>query len=115
MTPLAAFSVGARILSRENYYVGRETEYSPTDLALGWGPMAAPGIADALHVSQGGRWYRYSWSGDAPLPLSQIELNSSNMHMVPANSNAVYACPSRETGQVTAIFTAPRASQLWDT
>lgn len=101
--PLAAFSVGARILSRENYYVGRETEYSPTDLALGWGPMAAPGLADALHVSQGGRWYRYSWNGDAPLPLSQIELNSSNMHMVPANAAAASALDALHAGQLVRL------------
>jgi len=86
VTPLAAFSVGARILSREDYSFGRETDYSPTDLALGWGPMAAPGLASALHVSQGGRWYRYSWTGDAPIAPADIAVNSANMHMVPANA-----------------------------
>jgi hypothetical protein len=103
VTPLAAFSVGARILSRENYYVGRETQYSPTDLALGWGPMAAPGIPAALHVSQGGRWYRYSWSGEAPLPPSQIALNSSNMHMVPANADAASALEALQAGQLVRL------------
>jgi hypothetical protein len=103
VTPLAAFSVGARILSRENYYVGREAQYSPTDLALGWGPMAAPGMADALHVSQGGRWYRYSWSGDPPLPPSQIALDSANMHMVPANAASASALEALQAGQLVRL------------
>ena len=51
----------------------RESDYSPTDLALGWGPMSAPGMAQKLHVSQAGRWYRYGWGGDGPpIPPEQI-------------------------------------------
>jgi hypothetical protein len=99
LTPLAAFSVGARILSREDYQFGRESSYSPTDLALGWGPMAAPGLAEALHVSQGGRWYRYEWSGQAPLAPADIALNSANMHMVPANAPTAGALSALQAGQ----------------
>jgi hypothetical protein len=103
VTPLAAFSVGARILSREDYNFGRESSYSPTDLALGWGPMAAPGLADALHVSQGGRWYRYSWSGNPPLAPADIALNSANMHMVPANAPAASALEGLQAGQLVRL------------
>jgi len=87
LTPLAGFSVAGRVLSRANYHFGREADFSPTDLALGWGPMSAPGLAEQLDVSQGGRWYRYRWDGDAPpLPLAQIARHSANMHMVPADA-----------------------------
>lgn len=103
VTPLAAFSVGGRVLSREDYRLGRETNYSPTDLAMGWGPMAQPGLAERLHVSQGGRWYRYRWDGEAPLPLSTIELNSSNMHMVPANAPAAEAISAVRAGQLVRL------------
>jgi len=84
--PLAGFSLQARVLSRENYSMGRASDYSPTDLALGWGPMSEPGLAQKLHVSQGGRWYRYGWGGDGPpMAPDQIVRNSANMHMVPAD------------------------------
>ena len=87
ITPVAGFSVAARVLSREDYHFGRESRYSPTDLALGWGPMSAPGLAGRLQVSQGGRWYRYRWGGEGPpLAPSEIALNSANMHMVPADA-----------------------------
>ncbi|MEO8001494.1 MAG: hypothetical protein ABI644_06420 [Arenimonas sp.] len=86
--PLAGFSLQARVLSRENYYMGTEAEFSPTDLALGWGPMSEPDMAKKLNVSQSGRWYRYSWGSEGP-PIEQSEIisNSANMHMVPANNS----------------------------
>jgi hypothetical protein len=87
LVPLAAFSVAGRVLGREDYHFGREADYSPTDLALGWGPMAADGIADRLQVSQGGRWYRYRWdSNGPPLAPAVIASHSANMHMVPADA-----------------------------
>lgn len=86
-TPLAGFSVAARVLSREDYHLGRESDYSPTDLALGWGPMSAYGLAERLSVTQAGRWYHYRWDGDGPpLPPAQIAAFSANMHMVPADA-----------------------------
>ena len=86
VSPLAGFSLQARVLSREDYSLGPESRFSPTDLALGWGPMAEEGMAERLHVSQGGRWFRYRWSADGPpLPPRLIAVNSANMHMVPAD------------------------------
>jgi hypothetical protein len=66
LRPLAGFSVEARVLSRKDYRRGREAALSPTDLALGWGAMSAPGMARRLDVTQSGRWYHYQWSGEAP-------------------------------------------------
>jgi hypothetical protein len=95
VTPLAGLSLQARVLSREEYSSGAEAEFSPTDLALGWGPMAAEGMADRLDVSQGGRWYRYHWGADGPpLPPDQIVRNSANMHLIPADA-AVAAALAR--------------------
>jgi hypothetical protein len=89
LTPLAGFSLQARVLARENYRLDAGAEFSPVDLALGWGPMAEPGMAEKLNISQSGRFYRYSWGGDGPpIPQNDIVSNSANMHMVPAN-NAV--------------------------
>jgi hypothetical protein len=36
LTPLAGFSIDARVLSRRDYRSDREAELSPVDLALGW-------------------------------------------------------------------------------
>jgi hypothetical protein len=104
LTPLAAFSVSARVLSREDYSLGRESGFSPTDLALGWGPMSAPGLAERLDVTQGGRWYRYRWGADGPpMPPAEIAHNSANMHMVPADAAAANALARVRAGDAVRI------------
>jgi hypothetical protein len=104
VSPLAGFSLQARVLSREDYSLGRESDYSPTDLALGWGPMSAPDMSSKLHVSQGGRWYRYGWSGDGPpMPLDQIIRNSANMHMVPADAGVARSLGRISAGDVVRV------------
>jgi len=104
LTPLAAFSVAARVLGREDYRFGRESAYSPTDLALGWDSMSAPGIAERLQVSQGGRWYRFHWDSDGP-PIAPAEIvrNSANVHMVPADAAAAAALARVHAGELVRL------------
>ncbi|HET8897624.1 MAG TPA: hypothetical protein VFN09_02405, partial [Rhodanobacteraceae bacterium] len=85
LTSLAGFSVRARVLSRERYHFGREADYSPLDLALGWGRMQDAAVLSKLRISQGGRWYHLRWSSEPPLPAGEMLESSSNMHMVPAD------------------------------
>ncbi len=86
LTPLAGFSIEARVLSREDYTIGREAGFSPTDLALGWGKMREDSVLSHLSLSQSGRWYRYRWQGDPPIPPGEIARSSANMHMIPSNA-----------------------------
>jgi hypothetical protein len=83
--PLAEFQLRARVLSRENYTFDGGAKLSPIDLALGWQRMAQPEIYRALNITQGGRWYRYSWHDQPPIPLQEIIESSANMHLIPAN------------------------------
>ena len=85
LRPLAGFSVAARVLGREDYRLGREAEYSPTDLALGWGRMADDAVLGQLEIRQSGRWYRYRWRERPPIPPAEIVRSSANMHRVPAD------------------------------
>lgn len=83
--PLAEFTIQARILAREDYRMGLEAQISPMDLALGWKRMADPAVYKALNVTQGGRWYRYSWQDTPPIAPQEIIETSANMHLIPAN------------------------------
>jgi hypothetical protein len=84
ITPLARYSVTAVVLSRSRYRNDTAAAFAPVDLALGWGPMSVAGVINGLDISQSGRWYEYSWSGDAPLDPGQIALHSANTHCLPA-------------------------------
>lgn len=96
--PLAGFSVAARVLSREDYDHGREADFSPVDLALGWGRMRDDAVLSKLDISQSGRFYRYRWSGPPPIPPDDIVRSSANMHMVPSNSAIAAALDAIDAG-----------------
>lgn len=98
LTPLAGFSIDARVLSREDYLAGRESDLSPTDLALGWDRMREPAVLERLDISQSGRWYRYRWQGEPPLPPAEIAGSSANMHMIPADRAIAAALARIEPG-----------------
>ncbi len=104
VTPLAGFSLQATVLSRENYSFGRESDFSPTDLALGWGPMKDMAIAEKLDVSQGGRWFHYQWGPEGPpIPLPEIISHSANMHMIPSDGTVAEALAHVRAGQTVRL------------
>lgn len=79
---LAEYDIKARVLSRNNFSLGEESELSPLDLALGWGPMSDQSIIDEIDISQSNRWYH--WKADIlPIPAREISLNSANVHIIP--------------------------------
>jgi hypothetical protein len=84
ITEFAEFSIKAKVLSRENYYLGREADLSPVDLTLGWGNMSDESILDNIEISQSGRFYQWRVKS-FPIPQREIESSSANMHLIPAN------------------------------
>ncbi|NOT14355.1 MAG: hypothetical protein HOP21_02020 [Methylotenera sp.] len=84
LTPLANYAVQARVLSREDYAFGTEAELSPTDLALGWGPMSDEAILSQIDISQGNRFF--FWRVEKfPIAQRNIETHAANTHIIPAN------------------------------
>lgn len=84
ITPLENFAIQAKVLSRQDYHLGRETDLSPIDLALGWGRMSDTDVLKDIDISQSNRWYRWHVE-QFPIPQREIETHSANMHMIPAN------------------------------
>ena len=79
---LAEYQIKARVLGRNNFSIGKESEISPFDLALGWGSMSDQNVIDKIDISQSNRWYK--WKADVlPLPVKEISLSSANVHIIP--------------------------------
>lgn len=85
LTPLAGFSIEARVLSRHDYGSGREADLSPVDFALGWGRMRDDAVLARLEISQNARFYRYRWRDRPPLPPAELVRSSANMHLIPSS------------------------------
>jgi hypothetical protein len=82
--PQAAFEIRAVVLSAHHYYWGRNSELVPVDLALGWGPMSDGDVLKDISISQGNRWYFFSYQ-HAPIAHGEIISHSGNMHLIPSS------------------------------
>lgn len=99
ITKVANFSLTAKVLSREDYHFDRGADLSPVDLALGWGKMSDESILEQINISQSGRFYR--WRVDSfPIPRREIETQSANMHLIPANDYVAYAIDDVRKGDI---------------
>ncbi|GAB2510923.1 hypothetical protein [Lysobacter humi (ex Lee et al. 2017)] len=116
LQPLAGISIDARVLGREDYRLGRESDLSPTDLALGWGRMRDDDVLSRLDISQSGRWYYYRWQDAPPLPPDEIVRTSANMHMIPADASVARALARVDADQRVRIegwLVEAQASDGW--
>ena len=52
ITPLAEFSIKAKVLSMKNYNWGRSSDLSPADPALGWENMSDEAVLESIRVRQ---------------------------------------------------------------
>lgn len=85
LVPQASFRLQAVVLGSERYRFDRMAAIVPYDLALAWGPLAAPQRRRGLSVSQGYRWYHFSTEADAPSDPALVAAHSANVHIVPAS------------------------------
>jgi len=83
---IANFELTARVLSIRFYGSDDMSEFSPVDIALGWDKMSDQSVIDNLDINQQHRWYVWR-TQNFPIPQKEIELSSSNIHIIPANEN----------------------------
>lgn len=102
ITPLAEFNIKAKVLARENYSLGRESDLSPVDFALGWQSMSDESVLAQIKISQSGRWYHWQVQ-DFPIPRQAIETQSANMHLIPADDYIENKLDDIKQGQLIAM------------
>lgn len=115
ITPLAEYQIRARVLGKERYRFGRESDLSPFDFALGWGPMSNQAIVDQLEISQSGRWY-YWQAKSLPLPKQALINSSANTHIIPANEEIGELLALIRVGEIVTMrgyLVAVKANDGW--
>jgi len=99
ITPLASYSIKAKVLSREDYKFDRLSDLSPMDLAVGWGKMSDEAVLEKIDISQSVRFYH--WRVDEfPIPRKEIETYSANIHLIPADDNIKSRMNSTKQGEI---------------
>lgn len=98
LTPLAEFQAEARVLSAHHYSGDRESDLVPVDLALGWKHMSEDAVLKKIEIHQDGRFYFWKTSA-FPIPREEIETQSTNMHLIPADSIIEETLKSIKTGE----------------
>lgn len=102
IVPKAKFHIEARVLSKEWYFWDKQSDISPYDLVLGWGPMSDERNLTFMYIEQSDRYY--SWkTTHPPLPRKKIISHSANMHMIPANDLIKDKLGKVRVGQVVRI------------
>jgi len=102
VTPLASFDIKARVVLAKTYWFDRESDLSPVDLVLAWGPMSDGRILKHFGFRQSGRFY-YWWTNSLPLSREIIESHSANMHLIPANRAVEKGLKSVRPGNVVQL------------
>lgn len=83
ITPVADYTITARIIGKERYFRDDLAELVPYDLALAWGPAASNDVQAQLSVWQSGRWFFWkTLSAKLPLPRRDLINNMANTHIV---------------------------------
>lgn len=99
ITPLARFDIQARVLSRESYHMGRESDLSTTDFMLGWGRMSDETVLQNIEISQSNR-FGFWRVQEFPIPQREIETSAANMHLIAASRSIAGRLDDIRRGQV---------------
>lgn len=102
ITPLANYSIRARVLSRRAYDYDATAGLAPLDLALGWARMSDSAVLDKLDISQRGRWYNWSYR-TAPLTNAEIARHSANTHIIPSNAEVAAVLKKAIRGDIVRL------------
>lgn len=103
LDPLAEYSLRARVLSTERYWIDKMAGVVPVDVALGWGVMSDSKVLKGLHMWQEGRFYFYSWRDQAPVNPQLIVKSSANMHLIPSTDYVEQEIKSLRRGQIVTL------------
>lgn len=103
LTPLATYSIHARVLSRRRYSSDSTSEISPLDLLVGWGPMSDSSIIGTMSFRQSQRFGYWQPGCKTSLTPEEIICHSANIHLIPANESVRDRLTSLRVGSLVQL------------
>lgn len=80
------FKIKGLVISRRHYIADERADIAPMDIVLGWKKMSDPAILRHINIRQNNRFYYWHVS-EFPLPRAELELSSTNIHLIPNNES----------------------------
>jgi hypothetical protein len=78
------------------------SEISPLDVVIGWQRMSDPAVISQIHIQQQDRFY-YWRVENFPIPRDEIELSSTNVHLIPAHADQAAQLFALKPGDVVSL------------
>lgn|GEM_PF-822334 len=79
------FSIKGLVISKKQYTADERADIAPFDYVIGWDSMSDPAVLAKIDIWQGNRFY-YWHVREFPIPRKEIELNSTNLHLIPESA-----------------------------
>lgn len=102
-TPLASFSLRARVLGKNKYTWDSGASIAPYDLALGWQKMSDSRALAHVHISQDNRRYTFFMSDNSYIGAQEASLQSANMHMIPGSQEVLNTLDKIRKGNIIVL------------
>ncbi len=102
LTPLADYSIRARVLGTERYRFDSVSDLVPLDLALGWSSMSDSAVLDRTHVFQTQRHFYYLMPS-AIISADAAKISAANTHVIPADDVIRAELFELKTGDVVCL------------
>lgn len=94
-----AFNMSGLVISMRHYIADARADIAPYDMVVGWKSMSDPAILKEIDVRQNNRFY-YWHVQEFPIPREELELNSTNLHLIPDTPEIAQILSTMTKGQV---------------
>lgn len=96
------FKITGLLISKRRYLGDERADIAPIDFVLGWQKMSDPNVLKDVAIRQSNRFY-YWRVEEFPLPRHELELYSTNLHLIPDNPEILKELEATERGQILTL------------
>lgn len=103
ITPLATYTIHARVLATKRYRFDRGADLAPLDLVLGWQQMADQETAAQVDLKQRGRFVWLKRKAGSSIHVSEMLDKLANTHAIPASDAVAHSLAQLRRGDAVVL------------
>ena len=103
LTPRAAYRITGYAVETSRVLLDEWDFVSPLDVALVWGPVAAPEALRHMKFHLSRRYVSYRWQGPAPLGTGLLASHIANNHLIPSSEEVGRALGDVRVGDLVSL------------